>query len=312
MNRAPVLVIGAGGLLGSHVLRLTPAAVAPPEAIPWDGDPAPELAEAARWLGERSAGSDWRVAWCAGAGVVGTETTALAAETASLRAFLDALASVCPSDRGALFLVSSAGGVHAGARDDPVTERSDVAPLADYGHSKVEQERVVGQWSRSTGVPVAIGRMSNLYGPGQDLSKPQGLISRLVRASLRAEPLQVFVSLDTVRDYLYVADAAKRVGPFLERVASGASTGGPDVVTKIVASGRATTIGELIAELQRIRKRRPPIVFGATAATRLQPPTLRFRSEVFRDLDRGAVTLAEGMAAVVRDQVSALIAGRLA
>jgi UDP-glucose 4-epimerase len=305
-----MLVVGAGGLLGSHVLRAAPAAVAPPGPIAWRDDPALGLAVAARWLGERSAGSAWRVAWCAGAGVVGTADDDLRTETESLRSFLDELAS-CPPDRGALFLASSAGGVHGGARDDPVTERSAPAPLSAYGRSKLEQERLVAEWSRSTGVPVAIGRLSNLYGPGQDLTKPQGLISRLVRASLLAEPLQVFVSLDTVRDYLFAADAAGRVGPFLERVASEASAGGPRVVTKIFASGRATTIGELIAELQRIRKRRPPIVFGATAATQLQPSTLRFRSEVFPDLDRGAVTLAEGVAAVVRDQVTALLAGRL-
>ena len=84
--------------------------------------------------------------------------------------------------------------------------------MSAYGESKLEQERIVRAWSAATGVPAAIGRFSNLYGPGQDLTKPQGIISRLVRASLRGEPLLVFVPLDTVRDYLFAADAARRVG----------------------------------------------------------------------------------------------------
>jgi hypothetical protein len=42
----------------------------------------------------------------------------------------------------------------------------------------------------------------------------------------------------------------------------------------------------------------------------MQPSVLRFRSQVWPDLDRGGtVTLAEGVAAVVQDQLKALAAG---
>jgi UDP-glucose 4-epimerase len=234
----------------------------------------------------------------------------MVAETRSLETFLGALTSSCSAPHGAFFLASSAGGVHAGTNDDPVTERSLVAPMSAYGEGKVEQERAVRAWSAATGVRAVIGRLSNLYGPGQDLTKRQGLISNLVRASLRGEPLSVFVPLDTVRDYLFVTDAARRVEAVLDRVAAESDEGGDKATIKLIASGRATTIGELIAELHRIRKRRPPIVFGVTAATRLQPQALRFRSEVWTDIDRGrTVTLAEGVAAVVRDQQLALASG---
>jgi UDP-glucose 4-epimerase len=304
------MVIGASGLLGSNVVRNVPSAIAPPVPIPWEADPTAGLVEAASWLARRAEHGPWRVAWCAGAGVVGSSREAMAAETRSLKTFLDALTSSCSPSQGAFFLASSAGGVHAGTSDDPVTERSPVAPMSAYGEGKLDQEQVVRAWSAATGVPAVIGRLSNLYGPGQDLTKPQGLISNLVRASLRAEPLSVFVPLDTVRDYLFVTDAARRVDALLERVAAESKRGGARTTVKLIASGRVTTIGELIAELHRIRKRRPPIVFGMTAASRLQPRALRFRSEVWPDIDKGGtVTLAEGVAAVVRDQSQALAAG---
>ncbi len=297
--------------MGSNVVRWVPSAIKPPVQIPWETDPAAALVSVAGWLGDQVQGGPWRVAWCAGAGVVGTSAVELAEETRALKVFLDALNTSCSAANGAIFLASSAGGVHAGTLDDPVTERSSVAPISAYGRSKVEQERVVRTWSEETGAGAVIGRLSNLYGPGQNMAKPQGLISALVRASLRAEPMTVFVSLDTVRDYLFAADAARRIGAALDRVDAGASVGGDrTTVVKLIASGRATTIGQLIAEIHRIRKRRPPVVFGVSDGSRLQPRILRFRSEVWPDLDRErSVTLAEGLAAVVRGQEQALAAG---
>ena len=313
MTAPPLLVIGAGGLLGSSLVKCSPSATAPPARIPWDGDPLPALRETANWFGRRVDGGEWRVAWCAGSGVVGTSPSRLASETQSLDGFLDALASSCSMADGAFFLASSGGGIHAGSTDDPITERSVPAPMSAYGESKLEQEAIVRAWSMATGTPVAIGRLSNLYGPGQDLSKPQGIISRLVRASLRSEPILVFVSLDTVRDYIFAVDAARRVHDLLERVGREGRNTHDRVTMKLIASGRPSTIGELIAELGRIRKRRPPIVFGVTDATQMQPSALRFRSEVWPDLDRvPMVTLAEGIAAVVRDQVRQFSAGTAA
>ena len=54
-----------------------------------------------------------------------------------------------------------------------------------------------------------IGRFSNLYGPGQNLGKLQGLISRLALSAVTRQPINIFVPLDTIRDYVYVDDAAQ-------------------------------------------------------------------------------------------------------
>ena len=291
------------------MLRLVPSAVAPPLPIDWEGDPQPSLREAGAWFGDLVGDGPWRVAWCAGAGVVGSSEAELAGETRAVAGFLEALAGWVTPERGAFFLASSAGGVHAGSRDDPVTERSAPAPMSPYGQAKLEQERLVTEWAAATGAAAAIGRLSNLYGPGQNLNKPQGLVSRLVWASLRDEPVLIYVSLDTIRDQLFAADAARRIGALLDRLVATPARGG-HVVVKLLASGRSTTIGELIAELHRVRKRRPPVVFGVTATTRLQPSVLRFRSTVWPEIDRGpSATLAEGIAAVTRDQLRVLSQG---
>jgi UDP-glucose 4-epimerase len=304
----PTLVVGAGGLLGSHVVRAVPSAVAPPMSIPWRADPTAALGDLAVWLDRRSQRGPWRVTWCAGTGGVDTTADALAAETSALEHFLGALARSSRPTEGAFLFASSAGGVHGGSTEDPVTEHTPAAPMSPYGRAKLEQEELVRSWSVATGIPTVVARLSNLYGPGQRVR--QGLVSRLVEASLRAQPLLLFVPLDTVRDYLYVTDAARKVGELIERAAAPRPSGDDGFTVKLVCSGQATTVGQLVAEVQRIRRRRTPVTFGATPATALQPRTLRFRSVVWTDVDRGgAVSLPEGIATVIRSQQRTAMAG---
>ena len=66
---------------------------------------------------------------------------------------------------------------------------------------------------------MVIGRIANLYGPGQDPTKAQGLVSQLCRAHLERRPTSIYVSLDTARDYLFVDDAARLVLGATERAA---------------------------------------------------------------------------------------------
>jgi uncharacterized SAM-binding protein YcdF (DUF218 family) len=75
-------------------------------------------------------------------------------------------------------------------------------PLAPYGEVKLGMEEALRAAAAEIGAAALVGRISNLYGPGQDLSKPQGLISRVCIAHLTRAPLPVMVSLDTMRDYL--------------------------------------------------------------------------------------------------------------
>ncbi len=118
-----------------------------------------------------------------------------------------------------------------------------------------------------------VGRLSNLYGPGQDVSKPQGLITQLCRAQLSRQPLSVYVSLDTRRDYLFVDDAAAMVVDGLEKVTEHGVR-----ALKVFASERSTTIGAVLGDLHRITRRRPPVVLGTSATSSLQVRDLRLRS----------------------------------
>lgn len=304
----PVWVVGAGGLLGGGVAAefrrrnhdvLT-------TSIPWSQPDAAKsaLREGAAELAARAAGEPWIIAWCAGAGVTGSSQQDLDAE---LDVFSSALGSIvdtlCGSGRagGKMFLASSAGGVYAGSPTPPFTEESPVQPLAPYGVAKLEAERLASDFANASGTSVLIGRVANLYGPGQNLAKPQGLISVLAKAHLTGQPASVYVSLDTLRDYLFIDDAARMVADGVERLA------GPDVaagsaIVKILATQRADTIGALIGACRMVFKQRPRIVLGASPYAKVQAHDLRMKSIVWPELDRRTFTpLVVGIDATVRD-----------
>ncbi|WP_052462222.1 NAD-dependent epimerase/dehydratase family protein [Nigerium massiliense] len=283
-------VVGAGGLLGQHVVAAldgrAPRFAAPP--IPWSE---PEraravLADAAASFVGKAGDQPWQVIWCAGAGVTGTSKEDLDNELAALSAALEGLGG---GPRGAVFFASSAGGVYAGVGFPPYTEVSPVRPLAPYGFAKLEAERIVTDWAMRTGTSALIGRIANIYGPGQNLDKPQGLVSQLCASFLKRRASHIWSSLDTLRDYVFVADCAELVLDALDRLRAETSDR-PQVVTKIFASGRSMSIASVIGELRLVFRRRPLIVLGASPTSAMQARDLSMHSLVWPELDRRSWT----------------------
>lgn len=303
---APTWVLGAGGLLGRSVVERCLAVGLPTVtiAVPWHDAVARRAAlrRGAERLLARANGGPWYAAWCAGAGVVGTSDDDLASETGALTDLLQALRDVTGTAAadGVLFLASSAGGVYAGSARPPFTEASPPIPISAYGETKLVAERLGKDFAASTGACVFVGRISNLYGPGQHLDKPQGLISAVCRATLLHEPVTIYVPLDTVRDYLFVSDCADMVVSGL--VDLGCRRRPAETVTKILATQRGTTVAAVLGEFRRVFKRPPLLVLAASPTAHLQVADLRLRSVCWPELDRLATTtLPAGIAATVRD-----------
>ena len=332
-SRTPLTwVIGRGGLLGRSLETTLRTAAGdqmdggapgtaggsgtnlwcPPEPIPWSGPGggAPELRRLAgeflRVVGDRP----WSVAWCAGAGVTASSEDALQLELAALRETLDALAAAPRGRDGAFFFASSAGGVYAGVGAPPYDESSPVRPLSAYGQAKLDGEALVTAWSHQTGTRSLIGRIANLYGPGQNLAKAQGLISQICRSHLTGQPLSIYVSLDTLRDYFFAPDCARLIASGLVRLRQDDSATEPTVVTKILASQRAITIGAVLGEMRRIFKSQPLVVLGASAVSAMQARDLSLRSRVWPELDRSPLTpFPVGVATTAADLLRRLQAG---
>lgn len=291
-------VVGSRGLLGSALVRRLHAEgqrVIQGPRVRWTTpDAASDLAEGLRSLVGEAGKGEWFVAWCAGVGVTGTGEEALAEEVSVFRTLVDSIAAlpVEVRGRGRLFVASSAGGVYGGAHGAPFDEESPVAPLGHYGAAKIALEDAARRLFDCAAVPVLVGRIANLYGPGQSLEKPQGLISHLCLASVGRKPISIYVSMDTRRDYLYADDCARLIVDAGRRLAA---SGGFHV--KILASGRSVTVGDLLGEFRHVVGRKPDIIMATSPYSALQSLDLRMRSTHWTDLDRQPTTnLADGMA----------------
>jgi UDP-glucose 4-epimerase len=251
----------------------------------------------------------WRIAWCAGAGVTGTSREELHQEVQTLRRFLDGIPTSDVAPGSSLFLASSAGALYAGASDPPFTERHAVRSTSPYGDAKLASEVAVTEFAGRTGIGVLIGRISNLYGPGQNLAKAQGLVSHICRSHLTGQPISVYVSLDTIRDYLFVDDAAGMIGDGLDGLTAGKRG---EVIVKILAAQQGVTIGAMLAECRRLFKRKPKVVLGSSPNAKYQVRDLRLRSVVWPELDRRALTpLGVGITATAGDLLRGVQRGEL-
>jgi UDP-glucose 4-epimerase len=210
----------------------------------------------------------WAIVWAAGAATTATSPPACAGELAAFELWATVIGRTLSHHGGGIFfLTSSAGGVYAGSEGAPFDSRTDPAPLGDYGKLKLEQERLA-RHLLGDHMTVIVGRVANLYGPGQDTSKLQGLISRLCLASITRETLTMFVPLDTLRDFIYVDDAAALALHWID-------TETPEFRVRVIASGMPTSLGHVIAVTNDVVRRPIPIAHGFHPSARAQAHDLR-------------------------------------
>lgn len=291
--------IGAGGLLGSAIQRQTPNNFQS-TTVPWaDNERAIQvLKDNFHSFREESENEDWAIIWAAGNATTSTSQEQTALELQSFTALTNELTKNPPRGKGAFFVSSSAGGVYAGSKHPPFSNHTPPHPLSAYGELKLAQEHQA-RTSLSNTCPVVIGRISNLYGLGQNLNKLQGLISRLALAAITKQPINMFVSLDTMRDYIYSSDAAAVVHYWLNKAVVEQPTMSE---VKVIASGTPVSLGSLIHLMQDISRTKIPIAFGAHASALAQALDLRLVPSNVEETERLVqTTLAAGVKNVYLD-----------
>src|SRR5204862_7716762 len=88
-------------------------------------------------------------------------------------------------------------------------------------------------------------------------------------------PMQMCVPLEASREYIAADDAAAAMIWALR-----ATSEGPGVLTKIIASEQPTTIAEIISVFKRIARRTPRLITSASKLTGIYPRRVQFRSVV--------------------------------
>lgn len=276
-------VVGSRGLLGSALCRALRqrggALFSPSVHLSWNSEIelSAQVAQAVKDFTAHALHTDrWEIYWAAGVGTMGSSESALATETRILSTLLRLIESApqLMAIPGAIAFSSSAGALHAGSSDDIISENTAPAPTTAYARSKLAQEDLVRSFVDANGLMSAlIARFTTLYGPGQSLEKPQGLLTHIARCTLKNAPVQIYVPFDTIRDYITADDAAAEMICALR-----ATTSSPLVRTKIIASEQPVTIAEIIATFRRVVRRPVRVITSAGKLTGVYPRRVCFQS----------------------------------
>lgn len=278
-------VIGSGGLLGSalsSVLRINGTAIfSPAQSFCWKDATQlqTQFATAVQaFASQVQLANDWEIYWAAGVGTMGSSAQQMAQETEAFLVLLKLMQAeaVFSDRRGSIAFASSAGAIYAGGTQDLIDDDTPPAPTTPYAHEKLKQEELLRTFaSRNKNLSVLLARISTLYGPGGAIGKQQGLITHIARCMLRNQPIQIYVPLDTIRDYITADDAAAMILAKLRTISPR-----PGVYTRIIASEQPTTIAEIVSIFKRITRRNPRIVTSASKLSSVYSRRIQFRTKI--------------------------------
>jgi UDP-glucose 4-epimerase len=124
---------------------------------------------------------------------------------------------------------STGGALYGDEAPMPTPEDRIPAPLSPYGASKWAAEAYVNTWSLSSGIPHAVCRLGNVYGPRQNPHGEAGVVAIFTDHLHRGATPKLYGHGKPTRDYVYVGDvvrallaAAGRAGTY--NIATGVET----------------------------------------------------------------------------------------
>jgi UDP-glucose 4-epimerase len=101
---------------------------------------------------------------------------------------------------------STGGALYGDAAPMPTSEDRIPAPLSPYGASKWAAEAYVNTWSLSSGIPHAVCRLGNVYGPRQSPHGEAGVVAIFSNHLYTDRAPKLYGHGSPTRDYVYVGD----------------------------------------------------------------------------------------------------------
>jgi UDP-glucose 4-epimerase len=106
-------------------------------------------------------------------------------------------------------LFASSFVVYGNSKFELLSEHSPTYPTSVYGSSKLYAENLLRTYAQPNGISWNALRMFNVYGPGQDITKPdQGIVGIFLNQLLNGSTANVQGALDRFRDLVYIEDVA--------------------------------------------------------------------------------------------------------
>lgn len=155
--------------------------------------------------------------------------------------------------------VSSGGTIYGEGEGRPHKEDDPLFPLSPYGITKLACERYVHLYHHIHRLPAVIVRPSNIYGPGQQPFRGQGIVSTAFGAAFEGRPVTVFGDGSSVRDYLFVDDLCEAIEAIVTQADAGSILN--------VGSGEGLKVIEILRMIDQLMHER-----GGTLELAFEPP----------------------------------------
>ncbi|HKA94136.1 MAG TPA: NAD-dependent epimerase/dehydratase family protein [Acidimicrobiia bacterium] len=161
--------------------------------------------------------------------VVGTLNALLAARDGDARCF-----------------VFASSNAPLGAASPPASEAVVPRPRSPYGAGKLAGEALCAAFATSFGLPTAVLRFSNVYGPQS--GHKQSVVARFVTSVLEDLPLVVYGDGQQTRDFIYVDDLCRGIVAALDVARDRKPQG--DVFH--IGTGVETTVADLVGLVREL------------------------------------------------------------
>lgn len=142
-----------------------------------------------------------------------------------------------------LVYLSSGGTVYGEPLEIPIKETHPLNPISIYGSSKKLIESYMEFFNNNSSIDIDILRVSNPYGPGQNLYGAQGLIAVACAHLLDGREFPVIGDGTAIRDYLFISDLVDAMRLAMKHEGS---------MLANVSSGVGTTVNEILDTLERV------------------------------------------------------------
>lgn len=105
-----------------------------------------------------------------------------------------------------IIFASSAGTIYGDNGNNVNCVNDPLNPICSYGVQKKVIEAYIQFYGLRYGISYKIARLSNPYGLGQDVKKPQGVIPIFINCLLKGKDITIYGDGNSKRDYIYLDD----------------------------------------------------------------------------------------------------------
>lgn len=159
---------------------------------------------------------------------------------------------------------SSGGAVYGVQRSYPADEDHPLNPINAYGIGKLTVERYLEYYRKAYGVRYIALRYANVYGPRQDPHGEAGVVAIFTGNLLHGKRPIVYGDGHQTRDFVYVRDVVRANVLALDLLLDGKDLGLSSSPVFNIATGRETSVLEMLEMLTRI--------LGCSGECQFEPP----------------------------------------